>query len=240
MQIALIGYGKMGKTIESLAAAAGHDVVARINSADSGDWKAAKSADVAIEFTNPNAVVPNLERCLEIGLPVVTGSTGWYDQLPAVSKHFIEETGALLYASNFSIGVNLVMEINRKLATLMNTLPEYKVTMNETHHTQKLDAPSGTAITLANEMIERLDRKTKWINEASDENEILPIVSFREADVPGTHTVTYTSDCDEIQLTHRAFNRSGFARGALLAAEWLVGKHGIFTLQDVLHLNTTK
>lgn len=230
----------MGKTIESLAVAAGHDVVARINSADSGDWQAAKSADVAIEFTNPDAVVPNLERCLEFGLPVVTGSTGWYNRLPDVSKRFNEDQGALLYASNFSVGVHLVMELNRKLAMLMNQQPQYKVTMSETHHTQKLDAPSGTAITLANDIIDRLDRKSKWINEATDEDEVLPIVSYREADVPGTHTITYTSDCDEIQLTHRAFNRSGFARGALLAAEWLVGKHGIFTLQDVLNLNTHK
>jgi 4-hydroxy-tetrahydrodipicolinate reductase len=237
MKIALIGYGKMGRAIEQLSASAGHQVLARVNSGDAAEWTDVAQCDVAIEFTNPDSAPGNLLTCLQMGIPVVTGSTGWYRQLPEIKQQFEQQQGALLYASNFSIGVNLMMEVNRVLAGLMNKHDQYQVSMTETHHTQKLDAPSGTAITLAEDLISALDRKTNWVNSPAEAPEALEIISHREPEVPGTHTITWSSDCDEIQLTHRALNRDGFARGALLAAEWLQGKRGVFTIHDVLNLN---
>jgi len=237
MNIALIGYGKMGKAIEQLAKSEGHHITGRMTSANRGDWAELEGADVAIEFTNPKSAPDNLLACLERNVPVVTGSTGWYERLDQIKTRFEKENGALVYATNFSIGVNLAMELNRKLAALMNDYPEYKPAISETHHTEKLDSPSGTAITLAEELIEELSSKNRWVNSKSDEAQTLPVVSHREPGVHGTHEITYTSDCDEIKLVHTAKSRDGFAKGALLSAEWVTGKKGVYTIKDVLNLN---
>lgn len=238
MQIAIIGYGKMGKTIESLARERGHQIAVCIDADSTADeWKKAAQADVAIEFTNPTSAPLNIKKCLEIGLPVVSGSTGWYGQLSSIEDLVSQHSGALLHASNFSIGVNIFMEVNRVLAGLMNSQGQYDVTLSETHHTEKLDAPSGTAITLAEQIIEVLDRKDNWIEGAPAQDNELLIAAHRKADVKGTHEIKYTSVVDEIELIHRAHSRDGFALGAITAAEWLVGKKGTYTMKDVLKLN---
>lgn len=237
MNIALIGYGKMGKTIDRLATAKGHKIVGRMDASNKDQWAVLAQADVAIEFTNPDAAPDNISACLERGCPIVTGSTGWYATLPALCELAKKSNGALLYASNFSIGVNLFMEVNRQLAGLMDGQNQYSVELSETHHTEKRDAPSGTAITLAEGILEELERKTRWVNAPSHKDEELPVISHREPDVPGTHTVKYHSEIDEIKIEHRAHNRDGFALGAIAAAEWLMGKTGVFTMKDVLNLN---
>lgn len=237
MNIAIIGYGKMGKAIEQLATAEGHTISGRMASDNRGDWSVLHGADVAIEFTNPQSAPENLIACLERNIPVVTGSTGWYDQFDEIKTRFEKENGALLYATNFSIGVNLTMELNRKLAELMNDYPEYHPEISETHHTEKLDSPSGTAITLAEDMVDILSRKNRWVNSESNNAQTLPVISHRKPDVPGTHEIIYTSDCDEIKLVHTAKSREGFAKGALLSAEWLAGKKGVYNIKDVLNLN---
>lgn len=238
MQIAIIGYGKMGKTIEALAPAQGHSIAVRIDEgASADDWKRAKNADVAIEFTNPTAAPENIKKCIELGLPVVSGSTGWYGELPSIKERVDEKNGSLLYASNFSIGVNIFMEINRVLAALMNRHAQYSASIAETHHTEKVDAPSGTAITLAEQILELLDRKTQWVEGSEAQDEDLLITAHRKADVKGTHKIKYTSDVDEIELIHRAHSRDGFALGAITGAQWLVGKTGVYSMKDVLKLN---
>jgi len=236
MKIALLGYGKMGKTIEPLALQNGHEIVLKID-ADNQPKRTlenVRKADVAIEFTQPEAVVDNLKLCFEAGVPVVSGTTGWLERFAEIEEACKKAEGAFFYASNFSIGVNIFMAVSRHLAKLMNEQPQYDVAMNEIHHTEKLDAPSGTAITLAEGILEHLQRKTSWKNEATDSANVLPILSERIKNVPGTHLVTYSSDVDTIEIKHTAHSRQGFAQGALTAAEWLVGKKGVFGMTDLL------
>ena len=238
MKIALIGYGKMGKAIESLMPPRGHEAVLKIDEFNRPSLTAGqlRQADVAIEFTGPESAVDNLLLCFEAGIPVVCGSTGWLKDWDRVKTACETAGGALLYASNFSVGVNIFFSINRRLAALMNTRPEYDVSLTEIHHTAKRDAPSGTGITLAEGILETLDRKKDWVNHPSDQPEELEIISERIDPAPGTHKVRYTSDVDDIELIHTAHNRQGFALGALLAAEYVYGKKGIYTMKEVLGL----
>lgn len=236
MKIALIGYGKMGKEIEQILIARGHTIPLIIDLNNTNDLDAAhlKEIDVAIEFTTPSTAYGNVVKCLEAGVPVVCGTTAWLDKLPQVEQLCKEKTGAFFYASNYSIGVNIFFEINRRLAQLMNRFGEYDVTIEETHHTQKKDAPSGTAVTLAEGILENLDRKQKWVCGTTTVPEELEVVAIRRSVVPGTHTVTYESDVDSLSITHMAKSRRGFALGAVLAAEFLHGKTGIFSMKDLM------
>lgn len=235
MKLAIIGYGKMGKEIEQLAVSRGHSIGAIIDSISDWTEKASElsGCDAAIEFSMPKIAPENLYKCFKLKLPVVTGTTGWYEFLPQVIDNCIENDGALFYASNFSIGVNMFLEINRKLAQLMNKQSEYDVRMDETHHIHKLDAPSGTAVTLANEILANFERKKKWVNREASAPEELEIISIREAEVTGIHQITWTSDFDTIGLRHEAFNRKGFALGALIAAEFLASRKGVYTMKDL-------
>ncbi|TSA60091.1 MAG: 4-hydroxy-tetrahydrodipicolinate reductase [Sediminibacterium sp.] len=238
MNIALIGYGKMGKAIETIALEKGHQIVLKIdidNAADFNQENISK-ADVAIEFTGPHSAFENVMKCLELGIPVVCGSTGWLDKFETATNYCQEKKGALLYASNYSIGVNLFFEINKYVAQLMSTHKEYNVVMEEIHHTQKKDAPSGTAITLAEQVLAAIQQKKQWVNEASSHPEDLSIISKRIDPAPGTHTIKYTSAVDDIEIIHTAHNRVGFAGGAVLAAEFIHGKQGIFSMKEVLGL----
>lgn len=236
MKIALIGYGKMGKEIEQILIARGHTIPLIIDLNNTNDLDAAhlQKVDVAIEFTTPSTAYGNVVKCLEAGVPVVCGTTAWLDNLPQVEQLCKEKNGAFFYASNYSIGVNIFFEINRRLAQLMNRFGEYDVTIEETHHTQKKDAPSGTAVTLAEGVLENLDRKQKWVCGTTTVPEELEIVAIRRSVVPGTHTVTYESDVDALSITHMAKSRRGFALGAVLAAEFLHGKTGIFSMKDLM------
>jgi len=238
MKIALIGYGKMGKAIEEIALKKGHSIVLKIDHTNLDQFTKEKlsKADMAIEFTNPHSAKENIMKCMDWGVPVVSGSTGWTDQLDEVKKYCIEKNAAFIYASNFSIGVNLFFEINKKLAALMNGHTEYDVILEETHHTQKKDAPSGTAITLAEQVLAEVKRKKRWVNELSDNPEDLEIISQRIDPAPGTHNVKYASPIDTIEIIHTAHNRKGFAGGALVAAEFLLGKKGNFGMKEVLGL----
>lgn len=241
MKIALLGYGKMGKEIEQQALARKHEIVLIVdeNNAASYTLEELSKADVAIEFSTPASAYGNILKCFEANVPIVVGTTGWLDKLNEVKKICTEKKQSLFYASNYSIGVNIFFEINRKLAAIMNTQSQYEVRMEEIHHTQKLDAPSGTAISLANDLIENVERKNKWICEtaghplSANPDEVL-ITALREELVPGTHTVTYDSEVDRIEIKHTAHSRIGFASGAVIAAEWIVGKKGIFGMQDIL------
>jgi 4-hydroxy-tetrahydrodipicolinate reductase len=235
MNIALIGYGKMGKEIEKIAIKRKHKIVLHVekDNADLVTENDLKKADVAIEFTTPDTVVDNLKRCINAKLPVVVGTTGWYDYFPEVEKICLDKKSALFHATNFSVGVNLFFKVNKYLAELMNKYEEYDVSMEEIHHIHKLDKPSGTAITLANQVIDRLDRKTKWsIKEKGPDT--LFIKDIREGEVPGTHIIRYKSEVDSIEIMHEAHNRKGFALGAVLAAEFLKGKTGIYTMDDLI------
>ena len=236
MKIALIGYGKMGKEIEQILIARGHTIPLIIDLNNTNDLDAAhlQKVDVAIEFTTPSTAYGNVVKCLEAGVPVVCGTTAWLDNLPQVEQLCKEKNGAFFYASNYSIGVNIFFEINRRLAQLMNRFGEYDVTIEETHHTQKKDAPSGTAVTLAEGVLENLDRKQKWVCGTTTVPEELEVVAIRRSVVPGTHTVTYESDVDTLSITHMAKSRRGFALGAVLAAEFLHGKTGIFSMKDLM------
>ena len=236
MKIALLGYGKMGHTIERIALERNHQVVLKINDENLNDLTGEniRKADVAIEFTNPDSAVDNILFCLENNVPVVCGTTGWLKQLKFVEDKCKELNGAFLYASNYSVGVNIFFEINKKLAALMNAHLTYNVAIEETHHTHKKDAPSGTAITLAEQVIEALDKKNKWVNDRAEDAEQLSIISKRIDEVPGTHSVKYSSSIDDIEIIHTAHNRDGFAEGAVLAAEFIRGKKGIFSMKDVL------
>jgi len=238
LKIALIGYGKMGKAIESIAAERGHEIVLKINSQNLAEFTTEnlQKADVAIEFTNPHSAVSNILQCLDAGVPLLCGSTGWLDHLPEIKKAVEEKNGAFLYASNFSVGVNIFFEVNKKLAQLMSGQSEYDVTIEEIHHTQKKDAPSGTAITLAEQVLKEVSRKTKWVNQASQNASELSIISKRIDPAPGTHSVKYTSAVDDIEIIHTAHSRGGFALGAVLAAEFIHDKKGMFSMQDVLGL----
>jgi 4-hydroxy-tetrahydrodipicolinate reductase len=238
MNIALIGYGKMGKVIEQIAAERGHAVNLKIDLNNINDFNKENlnKSDVAIEFTGPHSAYENVMRCLEEGIPVVCGSTGWLDQFEKVAEYCNKRSGAFLYASNFSIGVNIFFEVNQHLAKIMNRQSGYEVKMTEVHHTAKKDAPSGTAITLAEQIIDNLDRKSSWINHPVSGDNELAITSVREDPAPGTHKVLYTSKVDDIEIIHTAHNRDGFALGAVLAAEFLKDKKGVFSMKDVLAL----
>jgi 4-hydroxy-tetrahydrodipicolinate reductase len=232
MRIALLGYGKMGKVIERIALERGHEIVLRKTSAATFDGLT--DAEVAIDFSVPGAAVANISACLTNDIPVVSGTTGWLEQYHNIAALAEEKNGAFIYASNFSLGVNIFFELNAQLAKIMGTLKQYKVSMEEIHHTQKLDAPSGTAISLAKDIINN-SGYSSWAIGNPKEDEIF-IDAKRVEGVPGTHIVTYDSDIDSIEIKHTAHNREGFALGAVVAAEWLAGKTGIYTMKDVLGL----
>lgn len=238
MNIALIGYGKMGKEIEQIALSRGHNIVLKVDASNATTYTIdeLKKADVAIEFSTPEAAINNIYNCFDANVPVVVGTTGWLSKLDEVKQKCTAQQQALFYASNYSIGVNLFFKLNQYLAKLMNNYPNYNVSMEEIHHVHKLDAPSGTAISLANQVIEQLTEKRKWVNEASTAKQELSIISKRIDEVPGTHTVTYNSAVDEISITHIAHNRKGFALGAVVAAEWIKDKKGVFGMNDLMNL----
>ena len=242
MKIALIGYGKMGKLLERFAQERGHEICITIDADNASDIRSErfKEADVAIEFSVPHAALEHIYDAFEADVPIVVGTTGWYDELAAVEQKCRAGNNTLLYASNFSVGVNVFFYVNKVLARLMNSYPQYDVQVEEIHHTQKLDAPSGTAITIAEGILDGLERKNTWVNEVIGQqddvitkpNELL-IESHRIEEVPGTHTVIYSSEVDELELKHTAHSRAGFALGAILAAEWLHGKKGFYSIQDI-------
>jgi 4-hydroxy-tetrahydrodipicolinate reductase len=236
MNIALIGYGKMGKAIEQIAIQHGHHIVLKINSAnlDQLDHLDNYTIDVAIEFTNPSSAKDNVLKFLKKQIPVVCGTTGWKEHIGSVELATAQYNSAFLIASNFSIGVNLFFELNSYLANLMNNYTDYAIHIKETHHTAKKDAPSGTAISLAEQIIDQNETKQHWHLGATNDNTIIPIEALREDPAPGTHEITYTSIIDDISIKHTAHNRNGFALGAVLAAEFLRNKKGIFTMKDVL------
>jgi 4-hydroxy-tetrahydrodipicolinate reductase len=228
----------MGQAIEAIAQGRGHEIIFRIdiNSSHLLEKEHLEQADVAIEFTTPETAYHNIIRCFDANVPVVCGTTGWLDKLPQVKSQCLEKHQAFLYASNFSIGVNIFFELNRRLAELMAPQSAYSVSMEEIHHTHKKDAPSGTAITLAEQILEKVPGKKGWVNEESADATQLPIISKRIDPAPGTHIINYSSPIDDITITHTAHSREGFAAGAVTAAEWLKGKKGIFTMKDVLSL----
>ncbi|MGO4822440.1 MULTISPECIES: 4-hydroxy-tetrahydrodipicolinate reductase [unclassified Flavobacterium] len=232
MKIALLGYGKMGQVIERIALERGHEIVLKKDGHNSFDGL--ETADVAIDFSVPDAAVSNISNCFHANVPVISGTTGWLDHYDEMISLCKEKNGAFISSSNFSLGVNIFFELNEYLAKMMAKLDSYQVQMEEIHHTQKLDAPSGTAISLAKGVIENSDY-TAWTLEEPEANQI-HIEAKRIGTVPGTHTVSYTSDVDTIEIKHTAHSREGFALGAVIAAEWIVGKHGVFSMKDVLDL----
>lgn len=235
MKIALIGYGKMGHAIEQIALQRGHEIVSVIDVNNQEDFTsdAFKSADVAIEFSMPAVAMDNYRRAFAAGVPVVSGTTGWLEHLPEI-KEACKAGQTFFYASNFSLGVNIFFALNKYLAKIMNDFPAYDVRMVETHHVHKLDAPSGTAITLAEGLIDNIERKNKWVKGKDPAEDEIGICSVREGEVPGIHTVIYESDVDTISITHDAKSRMGFALGAVIAAEFTCGKKGFLTMQDML------
>lgn len=236
MKIALLGYGKMGKAIEQAALDRGHEILLKITSQNLEEFNKEnlQQVDVAIEFSAPEYALLNIEKCLQFGIPIAVGTTGWNKHEDAINKKVNELNGSFLAASNFSVGVNIFFEINRRLAELMGNQRSYSTEIQEIHHTEKLDSPSGTAITLAEGILEKHSTYNKWVNESNESKDALEIISFREPGVPGTHEVSYSSDIDKITIKHEANNRKGFALGAVLAAEYIHNKKGIFTMQDVL------
>ena len=240
MQIALIGYGKMGKMIEQIALERGHNIVIIIDEKNTKSFTAdnVSKADVAIEFTGPASAFANVKKCIDFGVPVISGSTGWNQQLDEAKRLCQEKNSAMLHASNFSIGVNIFFEINALLAKLMSSQNAYEPMLKEVHHTQKLDAPSGTAVTLAEHILAHLPGKTTWVNTTSTDPAALSIISERTDPAPGTHHVKYSSEIDDIEIIHTAHNRKGFALGAVLAAEFIKGKKGVFSMKEVLGLRS--
>lgn len=236
MKIALIGYGKMGRAIEEIAVQRGHTIVLKVNidNLEENTVENIRKADVAIEFSGPESAYDNLLRCLEAGVPVVSGSTGWLGRYDEVKARCEALKGSFLYASNFSVGVNIFFAVNERLAELMASHPQYDVSLKEIHHTQKLDAPSGTAISLAEQVLRHSASKSKWVNQPATGSNELFIESERTDPAPGTHHVKYESDIDTIEIIHTAHNRKGFATGAVLAAEFIAGRSGVFTMKDVL------
>ena len=236
MKIALIGYGKMGKTIEQIALNRGHQIVSIVDINNPEEFQSAnfKSADVAIEFTTPATAFDNYMKSFAAGVPVVSGTTGWLDRIGEIKEKCEKEGKTFFYASNFSIGVNIFFALNKYLAKIMNNFPSYNISMTETHHIHKLDAPSGTAITLAEGIIENVDRKDRWTLETAEQPTDLPIHAIREGEVPGIHEVTYESDVDYISIKHDAKSRAGFALGAVVAAEFTAGKKGFLGMADML------
>lgn len=232
MKIALLGYGKMGKEIEKIALSRGHEIVLKKSS--SNTFEGIEKADVAIDFSLPSTAVENISACFNNNIPVISGTTGWLEHYNEMITLCQEKNGTFLYGSNFSVGVNIFFELNNQLAKLMNKLKEYEVSMEEIHHTQKLDAPSGTAISLANGIIDNSNYKN-WTLETPQENQI-HIEAKRIENIPGTHSVFYRSEVDEIEIKHTAFSRQGFALGAVIASEWILNKKGVFSMKDVLSL----
>jgi len=238
MNIVIIGYGKMGKMIESIAVERGHQIILKIDvdNLDEFTQENLEKAQVAIEFTKPETAFANITRCIEFGVPVVSGSTGWFNRLEEVKHFCTERAGSMLCTSNFSIGVNIFFEINRQLARIMNHYPDYSADIEEIHHTQKLDAPSGTAITLAEGVINEIPHIKKWELDGSNLTDTLPIRAIRKENVPGTHSVKYSSKIDNIEIIHTAHSRKGFALGAVFAAEYIHDKKGIFSMKDVMKI----
>ncbi|MCD8454775.1 4-hydroxy-tetrahydrodipicolinate reductase [Tenacibaculum finnmarkense genomovar ulcerans] len=232
MKIALLGYGRMGKEIEKIALQRGHEIIIKASGTATYDIK---KADVAIDFSIPDAAFNNISHCVNNQIPVISGTTGWLEKYDSIVELCNQKQGAFIYASNFSLGVNVFFELNKQLAKMMQTLDQYTISIEEIHHTKKLDAPSGTAITLAEGIIENSAKKA-WELDAKTSEENIPITAIRTPDVPGTHTTTYDSIVDSIAIKHTAHNRQGFALGAVIAAEWLADKTGVFTMRDVLNL----
>ena len=237
MNIALIGYGKMGKEIEKIGISRGHTItcVVTTDNAKTYSLKDLQKADVAIEFSTPESATTNIYNCFNANIPVVVGTTGWLNQLEEIKKKCTEQNQTLFYASNYSIGVNLFFKLNEYLAKLMNSHCEYNVSLEEIHHVHKLDAPSGTAISLANQILEHTTSKKQWVNHETTTNDELTIVSKRIDEVPGTHTITYKSEVDQLSITHIAHSRKGFALGAVIAAEWIKNKKGVFGMNDLMN-----
>ena len=237
MKILLLGYGKMGKTIEKMAVERGHNIEFIIDKEDQAlfDQISNQKVDVAIEFSQPDAATENILKCFRKGIPVVSGTTGWLEQFEEVKNSCQQENGTFFYASNFSLGVNIFFKINRFLAKIMGQFPDYRVSMEEIHHTEKKDAPSGTAITLAEGIMGENTKIQKWLNGISDKEDELSIISKRIDKVPGTHTVQYASSVDNIEIKHTAHSRQGFALGAVLVAEWIIDKKGILGMEDYLN-----
>lgn len=246
MKIALIGYGKMGKAIHEIANEKNNrsdknkfdiSLIVDVDNRLSVTKQELQQVDVAIEFTSPHTAVENIQWCFDADVPVVVGSTGWTEKLDEIKNYAIANNKSFLFAPNFSIGVNIFFEVNRYLSQIMNHHDEYNVTLEEIHHTEKKDAPSGTALHATLDILNRLERKKNWENNVTTNVETISIISKREENIPGTHLVTYESSIDKIELIHTAHNRKGFASGALLAAEWLVGKKGVYSMEDVLGFN---
>jgi 4-hydroxy-tetrahydrodipicolinate reductase len=239
LNIALLGYGKMGKEIEKVAMERGHRVVLTFDSEADWDIKGdqLQHADVAMEFSLPGLAVINIKRCFRSKIPVVVGTTGWYEEWDTVRNECFSGSNTLFYASNFSVSVNIFFEINRILARMMNPFQDYEVNIEETHHIHKVDAPSGTAIALANDIIRNMERKKKWATTQQPTNNEITIKSIRQENDPGTHVVTYESNIDTIEIKHTAKSRRGFALGAVIAAEFLIGKQGIYTMSDLLRFD---
>ncbi len=237
MKLALSGYGKMGKAIATIASEHGHQIIATIDT--NSDWNdyhvIISQADVVIDFSTPSSAVANIRRCFGLKIPVVCGTTGWDNDLEIIKDECNASGNTLFTAPNFSIGVNIFFFLNRYLAGMMNALTEYDSEVKEIHHIHKLDAPSGTAKLLANDLVRIIDRKRKWVNHTTSVEEELAVISERTGEVPGTHIIRYFSDIDEIEITHTARSRFGFAGGALLAAEWVHGRKGFFTMTDLMH-----
>jgi len=236
MKIALLGYGKMGKIIEQQAIARNHTIITTIDNEkewiDNNDLFL--QADVAIDFSTPTSVSNNIDRCFNADIPIVVGTTAWEEYFPAIKQRCIAENKCLFFAPNFSVGVNIFFEINKKLAEFMNDYPQYNISIEETHHTQKKDAPSGTAIKIADQIIEKIKRINKWVKGETKKDNTLPIVSFRKENIPGTHIVSYKSEIDNIEIKHTAKSRIGFAMGAVIAAEFVNNKTGLYEMKDLL------
>jgi 4-hydroxy-tetrahydrodipicolinate reductase len=237
MKIALLGYGKMGHEIESVLLKRGHEITLRATASAPFKPEDLQGTDVAIEFTEPASAVDNIFKCFDAGCPVVVGTTGWYTRMPEVRQECLSRNQTMMYATNFSIGVNVLFHVNRILSRIMSDLQEYEPGILEIHHTAKLDKPSGTAITLAEGILENYPGKTKWVNELAANPDELTVISQREGEVPGTHVINYTSAVDNLSLVHQAHNRQGFALGAVKAAEFIAGKKGIFTMNDMLNFS---
>ena len=235
MKVAIIGYGKMGHEIEQVLLDRGHSVALIIDQENVADLNAEKLADidVAIEFTTPTTAYTNVRTCIECGTPIVSGTTGWHDKLEELQALCREKGSTMIWSSNYSLGVNITFRLNRYLAELMNRFEGYNVAIEEIHHTQKKDAPSGTAISLANDILARVERKENWVNEPTTDEKAIEITSLREGTVPGTHTVTYESADDKIEIKHTLFSRRALALGAVVAAEFIATKKGVFTIDDL-------
>jgi 4-hydroxy-tetrahydrodipicolinate reductase len=238
MKISLIGYGKMGKEIEKIAISRNHTIVNKFDIENINELTVEnlKKSDIAIEFTTPETAFENYIKCFEANIPVVSGTTGWLNKYSEIKEIVESQNQTFLYSSNFSIGVNIFFKINSFLSKIMNNFPDYQVEIEETHHTEKKDAPSGTAITLAEEIIKNINKKTSWINELTDENDKISINSLRKVNIPGIHTIKYESPVDIIEITHSSKNRTGLATGAVLAGEYIFGKKGLFTMDDFIKL----